>query len=129
MRRIAAIASTVALAAAGLIGASTPAQAATTDCTLELSKYIYNGANIVMWSQGLSGCAGEVYSEVQAQCNGEWVTWSSYTGYYDNQIETWYGDVEYPAYMRVYARFGSQEKYTAPAWNNSGADPCGGPIG
>lgn len=127
MRKIAVFASSVALAAAGLVGASSPAQAADA-CTLELSKYIYNGANIVMWSQGLSGCAGEVYTEVQAQCNGEWVLWSSATGYYDDEIATQYGDVEYPWYMRVYAKFGTQEKYTEPAWNNSGADPCSGPI-
>jgi len=40
-----------------LFGTTTPAQAADT-CTLELSKYIYNGANMVMWSQGLYGLAG-----------------------------------------------------------------------
>ncbi|MEV6965929.1 hypothetical protein AB0M47_12520 [Hamadaea sp. NPDC051192] len=123
MRRIAGVAAAAALAAAGLVGPAASAQAADS-CTLELSKYIYNGANMVMWSQGLSGCAGDVYWEVQSQCNGQWIVWSSDTTYYDNQTATYYGDVDYPNYMRVYAKYGTQEKYTQPAQNNNGGGDC-----
>jgi len=123
MRKIASIASAAAMVAAGLFGTTTPAQAADT-CTLELSKYIYNGANIVMWSQGLSGCGGDVYWEVQSLCNNQWIVWSSQTAYYNNETVTYYGDVEYPNYMRVYAKFGAQEKMTEPAWNNNGGGDC-----
>jgi len=123
MRRIASFAAAAALVTAGLVGPATSVQAADA-CTLELSKYIYNGANMVMWSQGLSGCAGDVYWEVQSQCNGQWITWSSQTDYYNDQTVTYYGDIEYPNYMRVYAKFGMQEKYTEPAQNNNGGGDC-----
>ena len=123
MRRIASVAAAAMLTATGLVATAAPAQAADT-CTLELSKYIYNGANIIMYSQGLTGCAGDVYSEVQSLCNGQWIVWSQGTTYYNNEIGTYYGDVEYPNYMRLYAKFGTQEKYSEPAWNNNGGGDC-----
>jgi hypothetical protein len=124
MSRIARAASVLALVASGLVANAAPAQAA--DCTLELSKYIYTGANIVMWSQGLSGCAGDVDWEVQSYCfaTGQWIVWSRDTTHYDNEIVTYYGDVEYPNYMRVAASFGDQHKMTEPARNNNGGGDC-----
>ncbi|NUO55986.1 MAG: hypothetical protein HOV71_25490 [Hamadaea sp.] len=123
MRRIAGVAAAAALAATGLVGPAASAQAADA-CTLELSKYIYNGANMVMWSQGLSGCAGTVDTEVQSLCNGQWIVWSQWSEYYNNQTATYYGDVDYPNYMRVHVTFGTQEKYTQPAQNNNGGGDC-----
>lgn len=129
MPRIASAAGSIALLAAGLFAGSAPAQA-NTACTLELSKYLYNGANVIMWSQGLSGCAGEVEWEVHSYCaaQGQWIVWSQATSYYDNERQSMYGDTEFPDYMRVYAKFGTQEKMTAPAVNNNGGGDCVPPL-
>ncbi|SCF17283.1 hypothetical protein GA0074695_3978 [Micromonospora viridifaciens] len=119
MRKLMSALGAGALLTAGLFVGATPAQAAT--CTLVQSE-IYNGANIIAWSQGLQGCAGDVYWEIQSDDSGSWQVTDSGTTYYNNEVRSYYEDVNLPCYLRVYAKFGSQEKLTQPVRNYN----CGG---
>jgi len=119
MRKLMSAVGAGTLLAAGLLAGGTPAQAAS--CTLVQSE-IYTGANIVAWARGLQGCAGDVYWEIQSGDSGSWQVADSGTTRYNNQVVNYYGDVELPCYLRLYARYGSQEKLTQPARNNN----CGG---
>jgi len=123
MRKILGILGTAGVAAAALVATAAPAQAAgTSACTLIQSE-IYNGANIIQYVQGLEGCSGDVYWEVQSQnTDGSYAVWNSGTTHYDDNEITTTGDVEFPCLMRVYAEFGSQTKTTATVRNNN----CGG---
>ncbi|HEY1176633.1 MAG TPA: hypothetical protein VGF17_10790 [Phytomonospora sp.] len=124
MRKILGILGTTAVAAAALVATAAPAQAAGADsCTL-IQTEIYNGANIIQWVQGLEGCSGDVYWEVQSGTwdGSSWTVWDSGTTHYDNNTTTVRGDVEFPCMMRVYAEFGGQTKTTRGVINNN----CGG---
>ncbi|MFG1777841.1 hypothetical protein ACGFIG_15590 [Micromonospora sp. NPDC049048] len=118
MRKLMSAVGAGAMLTVGLLAGAGPAQAAS--CTLVQSE-IYNGANIILWSQGLQGCSGDVYWEIQSGDPGtsSWQVAQSGTTYYDNQVSSYYGDVELPCYLRVYAKFGTQEKLTQPAHNNN----------
>ncbi|MGC4892672.1 hypothetical protein [Micromonospora sp. DT31] len=115
MRKLMSALGAAAMLAAGLVAGAAPAQAATT-CTL-VQPYIYNGANLIMWGVGLDGCSGDVYWEIQSGSDGTWRVAESGTTYYDDYVGTYYGDTELPCYMRVYAKFGNQEKLSRAAWN------------
>ncbi|MFJ8582264.1 hypothetical protein [Micromonospora sp. NPDC093277] len=119
MRKLMSAVGAGALLTAGLFVGAAPAQAAT--CTLVQSE-IYNGANIIAWARGLQGCAGDVYWEIQSGDSGGWQVTENGTTYYDNQVGNYYGDIDLPCYLRVYAKFGAQEKLTQPVRNNN----CGG---
>jgi hypothetical protein len=116
MRKLMSAVGAGALLTAGLFVGAAPAQAAT--CTLVQSE-IYNGANMIAWSRGLQGCAGDVYWEVQSGDSGSWQVVDSGTTYYNNQTASYYGDIELPCYLRVYAKFGAQEKLTRPVSNTN----------
>ncbi|MEV4544324.1 hypothetical protein GA0070609_1650 [Micromonospora echinaurantiaca] len=115
MRKLMSAVGAGALLTAGLFVGAAPAQAAAT-CTLVQSE-IYNGANIIAWSRGLQGCAGDVYWEVHSADSGAWQVADSGTTYYDNEVASYYGDLDLPCELRVYAKFGSQEKLTKPVRN------------
>jgi len=110
MRKLMSAVGAGALLTAGLLVGAAPAQAASS-CTLVQSE-IYNGANIIAWSQGLEGCSGDVYWEIQSNDSGTWQVTDSGTTYYDNEVRSYYGDVDLPCYLRVYAKFGTQERLT-----------------
>ncbi|MET7472511.1 hypothetical protein ACFYON_10175 [Micromonospora sp. NPDC005686] len=116
MRKLMAAFGVSAMTVAGLVAAGTPAQAAT--CTLVQSE-IYNGANMIAWSRGLDGCAGDVYWEIRSGDGGVWQVTDSGTTHYDDQVVSYYGDVDLPCYLRVYAAFGAQERLTQPVRNNN----------
>lgn len=124
MRKILGILGTAGMAAAALVATAAPAQAAgTSACTLIQSE-IYNGANIIQFVQGLEGCSGDVYWEVQSGTwdGSSWTVWDSGTTHYDDNTITTTGDIEFPCLMRIYAQFGDQTKTTRSAINNN----CGG---
>lgn len=104
------------LLAAGLFLPAAPARAA--DCTLVQSE-IYNGANMIAWSRGLQGCAGYVYWEIQTDDSGSWQVFDSGSTYYDHTVASYYGDVDLPCRLRVYASHGDQEKLTRAVFNNN----------
>ncbi|MEV1333730.1 hypothetical protein AB0J20_29625 [Micromonospora costi] len=114
-RLMSAVAAGAMVTAAMAVGTA-PAHAA--GCTLVQSE-IYNGANIVSWAQGLEGCAGDVYWEIQSGDGGSWQVAQSGTTHYDDEVVSYYGDVDLPCYLRVYAAFGDQERLTQPARNNN----------
>ncbi|MEH1101766.1 hypothetical protein [Micromonospora sp. CPCC 205561] len=116
MRRMMSAIGAGAMLTVGLLAGAGPAQAAS--CTLVQSE-IYNGANIIAWSQGLRGCSGDVYWEIQSGDAGGWQVAQSGTTHYDDEVQSYYGDIELPCYLRVYAKFGTQEKLTQPAHNNN----------
>ncbi|AXH92816.1 hypothetical protein AB0J77_10745 [Micromonospora tulbaghiae] len=116
MRKLMAALGAGAMTAAGLLAVATPAQAAA--CTLVQSE-IYNGANLIAWSRGLDGCSGDVYWEIQSGDGGTWQVTDSGTTHYDDQVVSYYGDVDLPCYLRVYAAFGDQERLTRPVRNNN----------
>ncbi|SCL73040.1 hypothetical protein [Micromonospora peucetia] len=116
MRKLMSAVGAGAMLTVGLLVGASPAQAAS--CTLVQSE-IYNGANIIAWSQGLQGCSGDVYWEIQSGDGGSWQVAQSGTTHYDNAVQSYYGDIELPCYLRVYAQFGTQEKLTQPARNNN----------
>ncbi|MGW4153212.1 hypothetical protein ACWEH1_10835 [Micromonospora chersina] len=119
MRKLMSAVGAGALLTAGLFVGAAPAQAA--GCTLVQSE-IYNGANMIAWARGLEGCSGDVYWEIQSGDGGGWQVAESGTTHYDNQTVSYYGDVELPCYLRLYATFGTQEKLTQPVRN----DNCAG---
>ncbi|GHJ53674.1 hypothetical protein [Micromonospora chersina] len=114
MRKLMSAVGAGALLTAGLFVGAAPAQAAA--CTLVQSE-IYNGANMIAWARGLEGCSGDVYWEIQSGDGGGWQVAESGTTHYDNQTVSYYGDVELPCYLRLYAKFGTQEKLTQPVRN------------
>ncbi|MET8908820.1 hypothetical protein [Micromonospora sp. NPDC004551] len=116
MRKLMSAVGAGALLTAGLFVGAAPAQAAS--CTLVQSE-IYNGANLIAWARGLEGCSGDVYWEIQSGDSGSWQVTESGTTHYDNQVGNYYGDVDLPCYLRVYAKFGTQEKLTQPVRNNN----------
>ncbi|MEU9741591.1 hypothetical protein AB0E12_20650 [Micromonospora chersina] len=119
MRKLMSAVGAGALLTAGLFVGAAPAQAAA--CTVVQSE-IYNGANMIAWARGLEGCSGDVYWEIQSGDGGGWQVTESGTTHYDNQTVSYYGDVELPCYLRLYAKFGTQEKLTQPVRN----DNCAG---
>ncbi len=116
MRKFMAAAGATAMLTAGLLVGAAPAQAAT--CTLVQSE-IYNGANMISWARGLQGCSGDVYWEIHSGDSGSWQVVDSGTTHYANQVRSYYGDLDLPCYLRVYAQYGTQEKLTRPVRNNN----------
>jgi len=116
MRKLLSAVGAGAMLTVGLLAGASPAQAA--NCTLVQSE-IYNGANMISWAQGLQGCSGDVYWEIQSGDGGGWQVAQSGTTHYANTTKSHYGDVDLPCYLRVYAKYGTQEKLTQPVQNNN----------